>query len=181
MMADSPESTNNPPKCDATPAEDTSPSKGNAEAVTGCARSSGLLPRWIRLTILGLLAATGTVFWTVKGCEFAEHRIRKNAEPPSTIQTFQDFLRWQTEIHACSEVQVRGITYFHVIGPDACFLPSGGALYVFDAKGNFVGWSPDSGDVMRKEAIFYPKWWLPKESHSRPISLEELKRAIASQ
>jgi hypothetical protein len=102
-----------------------------------------------------------------------------HAVPPSRVQTFDDFLSWQPEIRACREVDVRGITYFHVIGPIARTLNSGGALYVFDTGGNYVGWSKDVGDVMRKEAIFYPDWWLPDESTVKEISLDELKARLS--
>ncbi|MCC6488050.1 MAG: hypothetical protein IT364_11175 [Candidatus Hydrogenedentes bacterium] len=102
----------------------------------------------------------------------------RDLEPDSSVHTFDDFLRKQIPILDCSEVKVRGVTYYHIIGPPARVLPSGGAFYVFDAKGNYIGWSPDRGDQMRHEAIYYP-WLLPEGDWSEsPISLDELKKRI---
>lgn len=75
-------------------------------------------------------------------------------------------------------MDLRGVTYFHIIGPDARTFASGGALYVFDANGNYVGWSRDEGDIMRNEGVFYPRWWLPRSSSVSDISLDELKDRI---
>src|SRR5690606_405312 len=90
----------------------------------------------------------------------------------------EDFVDWQKDIRRCHEVQVRGVTYFHVIGPHARHLASGGALYVFDVNGNFVGWSSDVGDVMRNEAIFYPGHWMPDSSTVTELSYDALKQLL---
>jgi len=94
------------------------------------------------------------------------------------IQRFDDFLQWGPEIRSCHELELRGVAYFHIIGPNARPIASGGALYVFDARGNFVGWSRDSGDIMRNEAVFYPNWWLPKSSRLQEISLTEIREKV---
>jgi hypothetical protein len=144
----------------------------------GWRRLMGRVLRWARVFLLGLLLITGAAYWISRGCSAVVLKRYEHAVPPSSIQTLDDFLRWQSAIRSCREVKVRGVTYYHIIGPNAHAVASGGALYVFDAKGNFVGWSLDSGDVMRKEAIFYPEWWLPKSSSSGEISLGELKKKV---
>lgn len=137
--------------------------------------------KWIRLTVFIVLVITGILFWCSKGYQIAFKTKYQHAVPPSSVQTVDDFLQWQKEIQSCREVQVRGITYFHIVGPIAHEAPSGGALYVFDAGGNFVGWSIDSGDVMRHEAIFYPGFWLPEDSNWKEFSLMELKERLQGQ
>lgn len=134
--------------------------------------------KWIRLTVLGFLVLSGASYWFSVGCSTIIALQHKDAVPPSRMQTFDDFTQWQTKIQYCQEIELRGVTYYHVIGPNARVLASGGALYVFDAKGYFVGWSPDSGDVIRNEAIFYPKWWLPKASHSEELPISEIEKRI---
>lgn len=100
-------------------------------------------------------------------------------EPDETIQTLDDFLARKIEIQNSYVVEVRGVTYYHLIGPFARSLPSDGALYVFDAHGNYVGWSRDRGDVLRREAIFYPDFWLPDHAYaSSEIPLEEVTERI---
>ncbi len=132
------------------------------------------------MTMLVILVVSGVIFWVVIGCAKVGEIKYGHAVPPSSIQTFNDFLQWQTQIRYCFEVDLRGVVYFHVIGPNARSLASGGALYVFDANGNYVGWSQDSGDVMRDEAVFYPRWWLPDGAFSRTeISLEELTQTLS--
>lgn len=134
----------------------------------------------VNITILVLLAGTGAAFLLGKGCVTLVNRQYADAVPPTHMQSFDDFVAWQTHVEACRQVQIRGVTYYHVIGPPARPVPSGGALYVFDAKGNYVGWSLDSGDVMRNEAIFYPKWWLPAQYTVEDITFAELKKRISN-
>jgi hypothetical protein len=135
--------------------------------------------KWISLTVRGLLIFAGTLYLASAGCAIIANKHFENAVPPSRVQTFADFVEWQPVILECLEVELRGVTYYHVVGPDARYISSGGAIYVFDAAGNFMGWSPDSGDIMRNEAVFYPEWWLPKESRCSPITLEQLKNRLS--
>ncbi|GMV95004.1 MAG: hypothetical protein AMXMBFR82_47820 [Candidatus Hydrogenedentota bacterium] len=103
----------------------------------------------------------------------------KYLEPDETVQTLDDFLARKIEIQNSYVIEVRGVTYYHLIGPFARSLPSDGALYVFDARGNYVGWSRDSGDVLRTEAIFYPAWWLPKDAYTKvELPLEEIVSVV---
>ncbi len=132
-----------------------------------------------RTILLAILVLTGACYWIARG--YSALGTYDHAVPPSSIQTFHDFLKWQSEIGYCLEVEVRGVTYFHVVGPIARTVASGGALYVFDANGNYVGWSRDCGDVMRNEAVFYPGFWLPRASSGKKLSLEELKERIPSE
>ncbi len=135
--------------------------------------------KWTRMAMLVILVASGVSFWVLRGCATVEDKRYGHVVPPSSIQTFDDFLQWQTEIPYCFEVNLRGITYYHAIGPKARSFASGGALYVFDANGNYLGWSRDSGDVVRKEAVFYPRWWGHVGAFSRTdISLGELTQRI---
>lgn len=130
------------------------------------------------LIVLGVI---GVLFIMSRGCVALLDRPFADAEPPPKIQTFEDFVGWQKDIRSCHEVQVRGVTYYHVVGPHARHLASSGALYVFDANGNFVGWSQDVGDVMRNEAIFYPNWWMPDASSATEITYDALKERLSGE
>lgn len=160
--------------------QNTGQGRYNADCAVDSGRPTimGRIFRWVKSIIFCVLLVTGILFWCSKGCQITSMRKYPHAVPPSSVQTIEDFLQWQKEIQSCQEVQVRGITYFHIVGPIAHRTPSGGALYVFDAGGNFVGWSIDSGDVMRHEAIFYPGFWLPEDSSWKEISLTELKERL---
>jgi len=125
-----------------------------------------------------VLGVIGILFTVSRGCVAVLDRPFADAEPPPEVQTFEDFVNWQKNIRRCHEVQVRGVTYYHVVGPHARHFASSGALYVFDAKGNFVGWSQDVGDVLRDEAIFYPDWWMPDASSATKITYDALKQRL---
>lgn len=131
--------------------------------------------------VLAILIVTGALWWLSKGRDALLNQSYDQSEPPASIQTFNDFLQWQSEIRGCLEVDVRGVTYYHVIGPKARNFASGGALYVFDANGNYIGWSTDAWDVMRNEAVFYPDFWLSESSSVTEISLDELKERIPNE
>lgn len=143
-----------------------------------------LISEFIRKVLLRaiciLLMLTGGMMWLGVGLQSIWHENFKEATPPSSIQTFDDFLKWQKEIKFCNKVTIRGVSYYHVVGPYARNLPSGGALYVFDAKGNYIGWSEDCNDVMRNEGVFYPEFWLKKEYVVEPISAPGIVDEIAS-
>ena len=132
------------------------------------------------MTMVVLLAVTGGLFLLSKRCATPLNRRFAGAMPPEHMQTFEDFVAWQTDVRFCRQVQVRGVTYYHVIGPEARRAASGGALYVFDANGNYVGWSQDSGDVMRNEAIFYPEWWMPEKATVAELSYSDLKQRLSA-
>lgn len=118
-----------------------------------------------------VLLVLAIFFSMIKGYEKARYR---HLEPDETVQTIDDFLARKIEIYHCFQVDLRGVTYYHLIGPYARSFPSGGALYVFDAHGNYVGWSRDRGDVLRKEAIYYPDFWLPDDAYtSTELPLDE--------
>ncbi len=134
--------------------------------------------KWTREIVQAVAVAACVLFLLPRGCDMV---LYKHLVPPSSVQTFDDFLEWQIPVEYCYEVNLRGVTYYHVIGPDARTLPSGGALYVFDAKGNYIGWSRDVGDVMRKEAVFYPHFWLSEGDYSTTeITLDDLKERLQS-
>ncbi len=136
------------------------------------------MKRYLTVTVLTVfrvllvLAIFFSIPIIIQGYEKARYR---HLEPDKTVQTIDDFLARKIEIYHCYEVDLRGVTYYHLIGPYARSFPSGGALYVFDAHGNYVGWSRDCGDVLRTEAIFYPDFWLPDDAFtSTQIPLDEI-------
>ncbi len=135
---------------------------------------------WLRNAVVAVLVLASFALWIPRGYIAFKDKQFDHAIPPHSVQTFHDFLEWQSEIKGCREIEVRGVTYYHVIGPAARTLPSGGALYVFDANGNFIGWSKDVGDIMRNEAVFYPNWWLPEGSSMKVMSIDELKERLSS-
>jgi hypothetical protein len=96
------------------------------------------------------------------------------AKPPATVQTLDDYLKWQTK-HRRIELQQSGGQEFVVMqGPNAGFVTSGPPVYVFDASGRLIDWTTDCGDDPR----FQQKWFVGRQA--REVSVEEARRHVAA-
>jgi hypothetical protein len=94
----------------------------------------------ILLMLLGLAAIP------VIALKVQDHDLRSAAEPPLSVQTLDDFRKWRPQYGAAFRVEARGLPYYLVHGERARALASGPSGYVFDGRGNFVGWILDTGD-----------------------------------
>jgi hypothetical protein len=94
----------------------------------------------ILLMLLGLAAIP------VIALQVQDHGMRRTAEPPWSVQTLDDFRKWRPQYENAFRTEARGSVYYLVHGERARALASGRSGYVFDGRGNFVGWIRDTGD-----------------------------------
>jgi hypothetical protein len=94
----------------------------------------------ILLMLLGVLAAA------VVALRVQDSALRSAAEPPWSVRTLEDFRKWQPARAEGQRIEARGSIYYLVRGERARTLASGPSGYVFDERGNFVGWIQDLGD-----------------------------------
>lgn len=92
------------------------------------------------LRLAGMLAIAFAVL------HFADQRARDGVVPPPGMRTIDDFRRWQPAREEATRIEANGVIYYLIRGDRGRALASGPAGYLFDARGNFVGWSRDLGD-----------------------------------
>jgi hypothetical protein len=103
---------------------------------------------------------------------------RSRNTPPATVQTFDDYMKWQTKHRNVQEWQSDGEWYVLMSGPGTGVLPSGSTVYVFDSTGRMVDWTLDGGDDSRFQKKWYgegPKW----SERLHDITLDEVQRRFA--
>lgn len=101
-----------------------------------------------------VIAPAGFLFWFVVVLRYYNHVQFAEEFPPFYIDTIGEFVDWHPNPGNVSKIEVRGVTYYSVLGNRARLLWSGPSEYLFDARGNFVGWSRDSGDYHYPEVIY---------------------------
>ena len=94
----------------------------------------------ILLMLLGVFAAA------VVALRAQDGTMRAAVEPPRAIQTVSDFRKWRPHYDKAFKFEARGSVYYLVHGERGRVLASGPSGYVFDERGNFVGWIHDTGD-----------------------------------
>jgi len=94
----------------------------------------------IVLMLVGLL--TLPVGWML----YRDSELKSAVEPPWSIQTLDDFRKWQPRYDQAVKLESGGSAYYLIFGERARTLASGPSGYLFDARGNFVGWILDTGD-----------------------------------
>ena len=92
------------------------------------------------LILAGLLALP--VAWMI----YRDSGLKSAVEPPWSIQTLDDFRKWRPRYDQAMKLESRGSAYYLIFGERARTLASGPSGYLFDARGNFVGWILDTGD-----------------------------------
>lgn len=102
--------------------------------------------RKIRRFIEWLLMLAGLAAIPVIALQVQDHGMRKGAEPPRSVQTLDEFRKWRPQYMNAYRIETRGAVYYLVHGERARALASGPSGYVFDGRGNFVGWVLDTGD-----------------------------------
>jgi len=71
-----------------------------------------------------------------------------------------------------TKVIVSNTVYYQLFGPSGSDLPSGPAAYTFDAKGKFIGWTKDSGDIFEPSVVYSPT------AKSEDLSVEEVRAVM---
>jgi hypothetical protein len=78
----------------------------------------------------------------------------RKATPPLEVKDVSSFLTWIKKPMGLFRVTAGKNLYFVYQGPAGRLPSSGTAAYAFDAKGQFIGWTPDMGDVKTPGAVF---------------------------
>lgn len=105
-----------------------------------------------------LLMLLGLVAVAIIAMRVQDDAMRGTVEPPWSVLTVDDFRKWRPQYDKAYRVEAGGSAYYLVHGERGRLLASGPSGYVFDERGNFVGWIRDTGDdtylriVMGKEA-----------------------------
>jgi hypothetical protein len=98
----------------------------------------------------------------------------KKLKPPTTVRTFQDFLKEMPAPARVRKFAFQGTNYFEVWGQmgGTIRLPSGSPSYIFDPTGGLVDWASDRGD----DGNYQRKWGYFKDAQF--ISVEEMLQAL---
>jgi len=94
----------------------------------------------IMLMLLGVLGIA------IVAMHVRDGAMRSAVEPPWGVRTVEDFRKWQPRRETALRAEVGGSVYYLVHGERGRMLASGPAGYLFDERGNFVGWTQDTGD-----------------------------------
>jgi hypothetical protein len=78
----------------------------------------------------------------------------RKATPSPDVKDVSSFLAWIKEPMGLFRVTTGENLYFVYQGPAGRLPSSGTAAYAFDAKGQFIGWTPDMGDVKSPSKVF---------------------------
>lgn len=100
----------------------------------------------IRRAIEILLMLAGLLALPVAWMQLRDGESRRAAEPPLEVRTVADFRKWRPQYEQAVRVEAGGSTYYLVFGERARMLASGPSGYLFDARGNLLGWVLDTGD-----------------------------------
>ncbi|MCC7145632.1 MAG: hypothetical protein IT443_04230 [Phycisphaeraceae bacterium] len=100
--------------------------------------------------------------------------------PPPSMQSLAAFMKWQPSLDTYVWFQHDGAEYViaykkespWVILLTGPFFPSGPAVYVFDATGQFVDWSADVGD----DSEFVKKWSPPNPYRGPRLTRAQLQK-----
>ena len=93
-----------------------------------------------------LLMLLGLAAIPVIAMQAHDHGMRGIVEPPWSMLTLDDFRKWRPQYDKAFRVEAGGSAYYLVHGERGRLLASGPSGYVFDERGNFVGWIRDTGD-----------------------------------
>jgi hypothetical protein len=84
--------------------------------------------------------------------------LRHRAQPPTTVRTLDDYLRWQTRHPTAVLAEINGRTSLLMYGPrSTLLLQAGPPVYAFDGSGRLVDWTADCG----RDRRFQNQWLFP--------------------
>jgi len=93
-----------------------------------------------------LLMLLGVVAIGIIALKMQDSSLHETVQPPWSVRTLDDFRKWRPQYENAFRIEARGWVYYLVLGERARVLASGPSGYVFDGRGNFVGWILDTGD-----------------------------------
>jgi hypothetical protein len=102
--------------------------------------------RTIWRSVEALLMLLGVFAAAVIALRVQDEAMRAGVEPPRSVQTVSEFRKWRPQYDRAFRIEARGSVYYLVHGERGRVLASGPSGYVFDERGNLVGWIQDTGD-----------------------------------
>ncbi len=100
----------------------------------------------IRRAVGIVLMLTGLLALPIAWMLYQDNGLRDAANPPLNIRTLDDFRKWRPRYDQAVKLESGGTVYYLVYGEKARTLASGPSGYLFDARGNLLGWVLDTGD-----------------------------------
>ena len=98
--------------------------------------------KFVQLVLMGIGVLALPVAWMIH----QDGESRRAAEPPWSVTTLAEFRKWRPQYEQALKLEYGGATYYLVFGERARMLASGKSAYLFDARGNYIGWVRDIGD-----------------------------------
>lgn len=116
--------------------------------------------------------ALGVPLLLLVSCIAADRIPYSQAKPPKTVTDVASCLAWLEHPMNAYKITDGDTVYYRVTGPAGRFLASGPSAYTFDARGKFVGWTADVGDLPT------PGLHISTDAKRENISLENLRRSV---
>ena len=102
----------------------------------------GMAWKFVQIVLMG----TGLIALPIAWMIYQDGESRRAAEPPLSVNTLAEFRQWRPQYEQALKLEYGGATYYLVFGERARVLASGKSAYLFDARGNYIGWVRDIGD-----------------------------------
>ena len=115
------------------------------------------------------IGLAGALLFLVSLIFIFDHIPYWRAKPPSSVTNVRSFFDWMPEPRGALRITVENKRYYQMTGPAGRVLASGPSAYTFDEQGQFIGWTPDMGDIHFPEMAFSPK------ARQEMISLDEMR------
>jgi hypothetical protein len=98
--------------------------------------------KFVRIVLMGIGVLALPIGWMI----YQDGESRRAAAPPWSVNTLAEFRKWRPQYEQALKLEYGGATYYLVFGERARVLASGKSAYLFDARGNYIGWVRDIGD-----------------------------------
>jgi hypothetical protein len=107
------------------------------------------------------------------------HWVERKYVPPQNIVTVADVIKWTGRPEWIMKYSSETQTYYEIARKEHVTVAllraaSGPPSYTVDAKGRFVGWTPDSGEIRTPEIVWTPD--MKKEDIDVDQFLEQAKK-----
>lgn len=99
------------------------------------------------------------------------------AQPPNEVTDFKSFLKWMRHPRGAQRISENNLVYYRITGPEGRSFASGPSAYLFNEKGELVGWTPDIGAVPIAGLRFFTNATVERVSLSSIESLLKKKAA----
>ena len=98
--------------------------------------------KFVQIVLMGVGLIALPIAWMI----YQDGESRRAAAPPWNVNTLTEFRKWRPQYEQALKLEYGGATYYLVFGERVRVLASGKSAYLFDARGNYIGWVRDIGD-----------------------------------